>query len=404
VRINPIALMSLIVLVIITGLFTLLVVVKTNNMKRFIEKGYEPGFRTNQELESEIKELLNRTEAAKRDLAARQRELDRQDLLLAPHRHYISGDRGLLGGIATPDKAEDTILGKPTRLKDSQARLVSLRIENAAKRLEIGKADAESGERQKSPSLDDSIRKRQDELNAVLRRISDQESLFNKDRDELTKRLDELTKAKEDAEKAQRQEYSRRATKVAQLEDDIRQLLELQLKWVSEIDADGKILQASPDQVIVDIGARERVTPGMRFSVFNFSQGKQVMKGMVEVVQAAEGISRCRVLDVVDARKLPIGPGDHIGNPVFDPVQKRIFYLAGEFKHYNRDDLASFVRAAGGVVADRLGPHCDFLVAGDRSDREQATARQFQVQAMNEDFLLRYLQPTFGPKPAARKP
>jgi hypothetical protein len=49
--------------------------------------------------------------------------------------------------------------------------------------------------------------------------------------------------------------------------------------------------------------------------------------------------------------------------------------VAGEFKHYDKADLETFIRRTGGVVVDQLGPGCDYLVAGDRSDRQQADAR-----------------------------
>jgi hypothetical protein len=44
----------------------------------------------------------------------------------------------------------------------------------------------------------------------------------------------------------------------------------------------------------------------------------------------------------------------------------------------------------------------DFLVAGERSENEQAAARQFQIRAMKEEFLLRFIRPVYAPTAAAK--
>ena len=69
-----------------------------------------------------------------------------------------------------------------------------------------------------------------------------------------------------------------------------------------------------------------------------------------------------------------------------------------EFMHYNKSDIEGFIRATGGVVAEELGPNCAFLVAGERSEIEQASARQFQILALKEDTLLNFVQKSFAPR------
>ena len=44
-----------------------------------------------------------------------------------------------------------------------------------------------------------------------------------------------------------------------------------------------------------------------------------------------------------------------------------------------------------GIVAERL-------IAGDRSDKDQDNAREYQIQAMTEAQLLKYVRRAFQPK------
>ena len=88
----------------------------------------------------------------------------------------------------------------------------------------------------------------------------------------------------------------------------------------------GKIGRDRFGQLAEEDLAREKVAPGMRFSVFNYTQGKQIMKGMVEVVQAAEGISRCRVLEAVDRVK----QGDKINSIKIEGDASGVLAAQGE--------------------------------------------------------------------------
>jgi hypothetical protein len=394
-RLNPVSLYALILLAFFTVVFTLLTVMKTSSIKPFHESG--GSIKPIPALRKEHDQLVNQMKASQERVTLRLRELDKIDWELNVHRVYYSPDKGLLGGIALPEQQEAEILGTKQKLKDSRSKVTVDLIAASAKRLDAAKAEAESDGRQRFPTLDEAIRKRQDELNVILKRISDQEAAFTRDRDELARKADGLATAKDKAEKIQRDEYGTRATRIAQLEDKIRELLELQLKWLADIEPDANVLQADNDQVIIDIGDREGVKPGQLFQVFTYHQGRQIEKGMAEVVQVSSGITRCRLTAVTDPRNNPVGPGDLVGNPLFDIQRTPVVFVAGEFTQYAREDIEGFVRAAGARVASKLGPGCDLLVAGERSDREQAAARQFQVFAMSEETLLRYVQKSFAP-------
>ncbi len=398
-RINSFSLMSLILLVLFTVVTAALTYVETSRIRTYYEGDPEQSnFKTNDKLKREVAELETNIAGHRNELASRERELWRLDLALAAHRvDYARGE--MIASVALPDKPTATIRGNEIPLKDAAWKQAGDRAAAVAKRMDSRRQTYEAGARQSLPSLDAAISARQEELQAILKRISEQDAQFQKDREDLTKRLDELTATREKGEKQHRQDYSTRATKVAQLEDRIRTLLELELKWVEELDTDGQILEVAPGSLVIDLGSRERLQPGALFTVFNHDRGRYVEKGRVEVISVNQTIAVARILSQIDTRRNPIGKGDLIGNPVFDVKKPKTFVVAGEFKHYNKDDLERFITAAGGIVTQELGPGCDFLVAGDRSDREQANARQYQILAMKEDQLLQWVQPSFAPKP-----
>jgi uncharacterized protein YlxW (UPF0749 family) len=400
VRINPFPFFSLILLVIFTLVFAMLTVMKSNTVKAHLEGNPEDAqFKSNPKLRDEVGQLQARIAAAREGAALRQREINKLDLQLATTRIHFDGER-VIGGVSLPasDDLKDNPMTQVVGAKDTTWKLTSDLTVASVKRMEALKGKLESRDFQENPALDEAIRKRQQELQDTTKRISDDEAGFSKDREDLTKRLDELALTKDKAEKQHREEYGRRATGVAKLEDDIRKLLELELKWMNEIEADGQIIETAANQVVINIGSTDKVFPGLLFAVFNHERGRYVPKGMVETIEVRDRIAVCRILAQNDVKLYPIGKGDSIGNPVFDATHPKTFFVAGEFKHYNKADIEGFIRATGGVVAKELGPNCDYLVAGERSEREQASARQFQILALNEDTLLNFVQKSFAPK------
>jgi NAD-dependent DNA ligase len=266
--------------------------------------------------------------------------------------------------------------------------------------MEAMKQEHESPIRQKFDKLENAVANRQDELQAVLKRINDQEGSFREDQDRLNAQIETLNAEKDKAEKLNREDYSRRETKIGQLEDKIRDLLELELRWLTDLEPEGRLLEVNPTSphVIINLGASDRVVPGMLFEVFQYDRGAYVEKGMLEVVQTQAQISTCRVLHVVDSRRNPLSQNDYIGNPVFSTRRPKVFVVSGEFKTHNKEDLEMFIRQTGGIVREKLSPGVDILVAGERSDKDQDNAREYAVYAMTEAQLLKYVRRDFHPK------
>jgi murein DD-endopeptidase MepM/ murein hydrolase activator NlpD len=395
VKVQPLLISILVILVVFTGVFTFLVLNESNQITEMREGGEGAKGEKVPSLQSKVNELKLKIHENETGIELRKRELRRADLELAKSRYLIVGDK-VVAGIATHDQTE--IDGKP--LADSPWALTRTLIATSQKDTESLKAEHESPIRQKFEKLDQAVANRQDELQAVLKRINDQEGAFREDQDRLNQQIETLGVEKEKAEKANREDYSRRATRIGQLEDKIRDLLELELHWLKDLEPEGRILEVNPTSphVIINLGASDRVQPGLLFEVFQYDRGRYVEKGMIEVVQTQAQIATCRVLNVKDARKLPLSQNDYIGNPVFSTRRPKVFVVSGEFKTHNKEDLEMFIRQTGGIVREKLSPGVDILVAGERSDKDQDNAREYAVHAMTEAQLLKYIRRDYAPK------
>ncbi len=394
-KVQPLLISILIILVVFTLVFTGLVINESNQITEMKEGGEDARGETVPSLLSKVSELKIKIRENQGAIDLRKREIRRADLELAKARYLISGDK-VLAGIATHDQTE--IDGKP--LADSPWALTRTLIATSQKDTESLKAEHESPIRQKFEKLDQAVANRQDELQAVLKRINDQEGAFREDQDRLNAQIETLGVEKEKAEKANREDYSRRATKIGQLEDRIRDLLELELRWLTDLEPEGRLLEVNPTSphVIVSLGASDRVVPGLIFEVFQYDRGRYIEKGMVEVVQTQAQIATARVISVKDPRKMPLSKNDYIGNPVFSTRRPKVFVVSGEFKTHNKEDLEMFIRQTGGIVREKLSPGVDILVAGERSDKDQDNAREYAVHAMTEDQLLKYIRRDYQPK------
>lgn len=343
--------------------------------------------------------LKREIEGFERDVVIRTRELQRADVELGRHLVYWN-ENELYGGIATSGNERATIRGEQVQLKDHRLRMTEHSLVASSERLAALLNHLRSDLRQQFPTLDRAIANRNNELATVNQRISEADAVFQKDRTALAEKLDDLKAESDRFAKEMATERSRRLTRITQLEDRIRELLELDLRWLTEIEAVGTILSVEDrsSRVIIDLGSSERAFPGLLFEVFTLDKGVYVEKGMLEVIEVKDGISVCRILSQRDRRLHPLAKDDRIGNPTFNPKRPKTFVVAGEFENYNKADLEAFIRRSGGNIVQKLGPGVDFLVAGGRSEREQAQAREYQVLGMKEQQLLKYVQPHFAPR------
>jgi hypothetical protein len=411
-RLNTPPLMSLIVCVILTITFTILIISKSSDIRRFREgdpdKSTWPSI---EKLRTTVKTSQQEIQNYRDTIAQDQRILYELDLQGNVRRLYYS-DGELLGPVSTPGATEGPVRGNQVKYKVSNWELLRDLISMDTKYLDGLRASDEGDDRQTFPSLDDAIKNRQDQLKAVVKATEDAAAEFTADRDHLVAKRDELQTKRNKIDARRHTDESARLTRITQLEAKIRQLLELELHWMVDRDVatgkviglaglepEGRVLQTDVQggRVVIDKGAKDKIFPGLIFEIFNYVRGAYISKGRIEVIEVQEGISVCRVLGQADAKRDPISRQDYIGNPVFNAERPRVFVVAGDFKRYNKEDLEGFIRRTGGIVWPQLAPGADYLVAGDRSEQAQIAARQYQILAMHEDDLLQYVQTTFAP-------
>jgi len=400
---NPLAYSALFVLIIFTVAFTVLFLIKSGAVTRQYEGDPdEKSFKTITKLRGDYTDEVNKLMAKRAEREGLMRELRLADQASTQYRHVVSANGTLLASTATPKFTKATINGKEVDLPlsswDQARRTIA---GNHARLAKIADEQAPSLEKIDVPVYDEALQGRQAQLQDVNRRTADGEATFGDEMQRLQAQQDALAAEKEKVEKTQRGNRSTRQTNVTQLEDRIRDLLELELKFVSDINPDGQVLETDGTgaQVVINLGSRDRLLPGTLFNVFTYDRGRYLDKGRAEVIQVGEQVSTCRILTVVDPKRNPIGKDDSVGNPIWQAGKPKTFVLAGEFATYTKADLEGFIKATGGVVLDKLGPGCDFLVVqgtpNDRSDPERAAARQYQILAMTEAMLLQYVQTTY---------
>lgn len=397
-RANPMTVTIMIMLVLATIMFTIFFITASNSLTMTMEGSPEDSMRK-QSYDRVVKEVNDlRSEAAQLEsqIAVREKELDRLEIDLSRQGVAYHNNVQYAGALG-----EDLAFNDRTYKAHQSGALVTLHTVNAAKeRLESTKTSIEARAGDVAAPLEDEIDARSREQQQVLARANDMDAEYRNDEEKLLVLKDEIEKKRADAEKAKRYDFGVRSTDINTKEDAIRNLLEIELQELKELTPDGRILETVPSSrtAIIDIGAKDTVFAGLLLDVFQYQKGRYLAKGRLEVVDVQDQVAVCRILSEIDGRKQPIAPGDYVGNPVFDTARKPVFVLGGEFKQYNTEDLANFIRASGGEVVPTLQPGVDFLVTGGFADKLRDVAREYQLKAMTEEQLLLYVQPSFSVK------
>lgn len=305
------------------------------------------------------------------------------NLQLAGHGHFLAS-QGWIGG-------DQSRSAWTFAREDVQAQ---------QERLQVWDDSYADPDRHSFKALNGAIDQGRDTVDTINDRITREEDTFNTTRDRLISEQDRLHDRRDELNKASRLRYAELSIKKSKLESRIRELLELSLKWLEDIAADGEVLESVSDgqHVVLNLGEVDDIHPGMRFEIFTWTRGQHLVKGMVEVIEVGSRVSTARVLNSINDERHPISRGDLVGNPIYDRERPHTFVLAGEFTRFNASDLGRFIERAGGIVRDKLDPNVDFLVAGMRSESEQNVAREYRVVAMREEDLLRFLDTTFRPE------
>jgi hypothetical protein len=394
--INGGALGFLIVLVVLTIAFSILTYLKSEE-SRAVRDGAEEGpYKTTFLAKSlnEVRQLETDIEAIETKQHEKNIYLGRLDLLLGQYSTYYHDVNGFIITTAETDRSKGAQGPAGQQVKVSEE--ISTRLKN---RKDLQDAAAQKG----YPNLLETANNFSDRSAAELDKSTQIEDRLRKDKEALQKQIELYSREKLQIEAVHRKERAARQIRISQLESQIRELLELRLQWLKDIEPDGEVLYADLDHkyVMIDRGSSYGTTTGLKFEVFQYVKGQIVTKGMIEVVSVGTENSRCRILEEVDPVRNGMIQGDLIGNPVFSPDDPKTFFLAGEFESYNKADLERFIELMGGIVQQNLVPGIDFMVAGKNSDKMRDAAREYQVIAMTEEQLVKYLTPRFLPLSAA---
>jgi hypothetical protein len=206
---------------------------------------------------------------------------------------------------------------------------------------------------------------------------------------EKTQYNERKTKFNEDKTKAEGEiaaEVEKYAADEIKINNEIRelkrQLEELKIKEVitHEINfVHGKILKPDiPNKVaFINIGSRERVTPGLKFLVGNRGvQGKFEYKAKVEVKKAWMTYCEVAILEIYDKDR-PVVEGDGIVNPLFSKDRPIILAFVGEDRplrlRYSVDEATRRIKEIGSEVRKDVSLDVDYVVfteAGSQKTRE----------------------------------
>ena len=282
-------------------------------------------------------------------------------------------------------------------------------LETRQKAQELQKRAEEEKKEQQAAHKDETQKK--EELIAGLKSASSEaETKYEKRLTDQTKDIERLQKelatTKDQMATDQiafAREKSFKENIIASLQTRLDQLMEEQRKTrsIEDIDPDGRVLKvASATQVgWINIGRVNHLRPGLEFRVFQTVKGgKRQYKGMIEVQQVDETISRFRVVNTDDELN-PITEGDLITSPFYDPKAVPIFVFAGkglESKDVTEETLRAKIKAYGAEIRDDVDLKTSFLIAlkdYDKSphDKLYKTARELGVAVVRERDILGYM-------------
>ncbi|MFA6133644.1 MAG: BRCT domain-containing protein [Phycisphaerae bacterium] len=138
---------------------------------------------------------------------------------------------------------------------------------------------------------------------------------------------------------------------------------------------DGKIMQVLDRDKIcyIDIGSRDRVVPGLTFSVYPGTGIPENGEGKAKLIvtNVKDSVSECRIVE--QSGNNPIITGDLVANLAFDPQRVYTFVVQGDFdlrntgepSTENAQEVRAMIKKFGGQLADNVDVKTDFVVLGE---------------------------------------
>ncbi len=224
------------------------------------------------------------------------------------------------------------------------------------------------------------------DLASQLAEVEEDRSRFRKERDTAMAKLEQefstRLKQNDDELTQERQQFAKLSQHNTALQDRFRAQQEKfgdvligPATLSTARQPDGNILTAVPGDgmVYIDLGSSDRLTLGMRFSVYALETGIPAdgrSKAQIEVVSIGPASSECKIVRV-DANQVILA-GDVIGNPIYDPNRPLTFMAFGDFDlDHDRfadadglETIRAIITEWGGDTVDELTALTDFVVLG----------------------------------------
>ena len=138
---------------------------------------------------------------------------------------------------------------------------------------------------------------------------------------------------------------------------------------------DGRVrtVQSEANLVYVNIGSKDRVTEGLRLTVYPYTgiPPSGAGKAVIEVTNVSDNVSECRIIE--QSKDKPVVPGDLVANVVFDALRTYSFVVEGQFDLDNagaptmagNKAIKDLVRRYGGQIVKEVSIDSDYVILGD---------------------------------------
>jgi hypothetical protein len=256
------------------------------------------------------------------------------------------------------------------------------RSEQLQVELEIAKLQKENREKV-APEIP---KKKEETIASLQKEVARLNEEIARDRTQYNERKAKFTEDKTKAEAEIAKDTEEDAAYQIKINNEIRelkrQLEELKVKEVIKHEINfihGKILNPDiPNKVaFINIGSRERVTPGLKFLVGNRGvQGKFEYKAKVEVKKAWMTYCEVGIIEIYDKDR-PVVEGDAIVNPLFHKERPIVVAFVGEERplrlRYSVDEASRRIKEIGSEVRKEVALDVDYVIfteAGSQKTRE----------------------------------
>jgi len=152
--------------------------------------------------------------------------------------------------------------------------------------------------------------------------------------------------------------------------------------------ADGKVLAVSKDLGLgwIDLGAKNRLPVGTKFTVVSGVAGSTRVKAMAEVTKVEGDMAEVSFADQRDPFDPPT-TGDVVYNPVYDPRGERNALFIGAFSGtWGEDQLKNLLGSMGISIQKKLDQATDFLIVGSEMYSDPETKQPVETPIQPSDL------------------